>query len=178
MNKKIVMLIAAAFMLSGCKFSVDETNRNYTEPPEFNELDFKNWSYFSGEPEGFQSSSSGSSSEKPESSKSSASVSSSEKPESSSASSTISVVSFDNILHRNNDATVKIKAQPNTEYSIDVFYSSGASTAKGLENKVSDENGIISWTWHVGGRTKLGTGKTIKISGGGDSITLTFSVED
>lgn len=88
----------------------------------------------------------------------------------------ITVTYFNNTLHRNDDATVEIKGLPNTEYSIKVMYSSGASTAKGLENKVSDSNGYVSWTWHVGGRTALGGGKSIIIKGGGESITLTFSV--
>lgn len=56
----------------------------------------------------------------------------------------------------NAKATVRIKGKPDTEYKISVFYSSAASTAKGLEAKISDGGGMVSWTWKVGARTKEG----------------------
>jgi len=71
------------------------------------------------------------------------------------------------------EATLKIKGKSNTEYSIKVIYSSGASKAKGLENKVSDENGCVSWTWKVGAKTTEGEHE-ITVSGGGESIKTTF----
>lgn len=152
---------------------------------------------------GSESSSSSTSSEKPESNSSSTS---SEKPESSSSSTEnipvvsmpistssmsdedipyapaetqttgIELISMTNPLRRNEDAQITIKGAPNTEYRIDVYYSSGRSTADGLENKVSDSEGYVTWTWHVGGRTKLGDNKRVEIKGGGQTLKTTFSV--
>ena len=75
----------------------------------------------------------------------------------------------------NAKATVRIKGKPDTEYKISVFYSSAASTAKGLEAKISDGDGIVSWTWKVGARTKEGDFKIV-ISGGGETFTTYFRV--
>lgn len=58
-------------------------------------------------------------------------------------------------------ARLTIQVTPNTEYQISVYYSSGASKAKGLEPKKSDANGNISWTWKVGSRTKAGEYKIV-----------------
>lgn len=90
----------------------------------------------------------------------------------------ITLVSMTNPLRRNEDATITIQGAPNTEYQIAVYYSSGKSTAEGLENKYSDSNGIVSWAWHVGGKTNLGDNKRIKITGGGKTYETTFSVVD
>lgn len=75
----------------------------------------------------------------------------------------------------NAKATVRIKGKPDTEYKISVFYSSAASTAKGLEAKISDGDGMVSWTWKVGARTKEGDFKIV-ISGGGETFTTYFRV--
>lgn len=89
----------------------------------------------------------------------------------------IELVSMTNPLRRNEDATITIKGKPNIEYSIAVYYQSGKSKAKGLENKVSNSNGVVSWTWHVGGKTQSGK-KGIVINGGGQTLKLSFSVVD
>lgn len=89
----------------------------------------------------------------------------------------IELVSMTNPLLRNDDATISIKGKPNTEYSIAVYYQSGKSKAKGLENKVSNSSGVVSWTWHVGGKTQSGK-KGIVINGGGQTLKLAFSVVD
>lgn len=60
-------------------------------------------------------------------------------------------------------ATVNIKVTPNKEHKINVYYSSGASKAKGLESKKSDSNGSISWTWKVGAKTKPGKYRVVII---------------
>lgn len=60
-------------------------------------------------------------------------------------------------IGRNEEATVSIVGTPNTNYDITVIYSSGESSADGLEDKISDENGTVYWTWKIGGRTTLGT---------------------
>lgn len=87
-------------------------------------------------------------------------------------------VSVPDKVYRNQDATVTIKGKPNTEYNIFVYYSSGYSEADGLENKISDSNGNVTWTWHVGGSTGLGDNKRITVTGGDESITSYFEVLD
>ncbi|MGN0999155.1 MAG: hypothetical protein ACI4PO_06345 [Faecousia sp.] len=92
-------------------------------------------------------------------------------------SSGIVFLSWPETTARNQDATVTIQGAPNTTYSITVRYKSGPSTAKGLEDQVSDADGIVSWTWHIGGRTSAGT-FTITVSGGGESETVNFTIEE
>ena len=80
-------------------------------------------------------------------------------------------------FRRNEEATVSITGQPNTDYRITVYYKSGASSADGLGTKRSDSSGRVSWTWHIGGKTTPGT-YTLKISGGGQTIEKYFTVSD
>ena len=84
-------------------------------------------------------------------------------------------VNGDMVFSRNEIATVSITGKPNTTYSITVYYSSGASKADGLENKTSDANGKVSWSWKIGGRTKPGT-YNIVITGGGQTLEKAFTV--
>lgn len=90
----------------------------------------------------------------------------------------ITLVSFNNNLRRNEDATIKIQGNPNTQYTIYVYYSSGASTADGLEPKMSDSDGYVSWTWHVGGKTSMKGTKRLTIKGGGETFNTTFTVSE
>ncbi|MBP5256366.1 MAG: hypothetical protein J6Z80_04835 [Clostridia bacterium] len=76
----------------------------------------------------------------------------------------------------NEDATVSIKAKPNTDYSIKVYYNSGPSKAAGLITKKSDKNGNVSWTWRIGPNTASGT-YSIVIRGGGQEIEKHFTVK-
>ncbi len=87
----------------------------------------------------------------------------------------ISILQEPNTVNPNELTTVSIKGTPNTKYTISVYYSSGASKADGLEDKTSDSNGIVSWTWKVGGKTKAGTYRIV-IKGGGQETTLYFTV--
>ena len=84
-------------------------------------------------------------------------------------------LSWPETVRRNEDATVVIQGQPGVKYRIAVYYSSGASTAAGLEPVTADSSGQASWTWHVGGRTKPGDFH-IEVSGGGESASVPFSV--
>ena len=72
-------------------------------------------------------------------------------------------------------ASVTVQGLPNTEYSIVVTYATSVSEAKGLENKYSDENGIVSWSWRVGNQTRAGECK-IEIQCKTEKITLYFNV--
>lgn len=74
------------------------------------------------------------------------------------------------------NATLSITGKPNTSYSIMVVYSSGASTAHGLEDKTSDASGKVSWAWKVGPKTKKGT-YNITVSGGGQNVVTTITVK-
>lgn len=69
----------------------------------------------------------------------------------------ISLVSLSNPIIKGENATIKIKGKANTEYKIKVMYKSGASTASGLEDKKSDQDGYVSWTWKVSERVTPGT---------------------
>lgn len=87
----------------------------------------------------------------------------------------LSVISWPKTISRNETGAVEIQGKPNTTYTIQVYYKSGASTADGLEAKISDDNGYAFWTWKVGGRTSAGTFRIV-ISGGGESKTVYFTV--
>jgi hypothetical protein len=87
----------------------------------------------------------------------------------------LSVVSMTTPISPGEIATVKITGRPNTEYNISVYYSSGKSSAQGLENKTSDGNGYVSWTWKVGSKTKSGN-YHIDIKGDGKTLTVYFTV--
>lgn len=78
--------------------------------------------------------------------------------------------------YRNQKVSVKIKGEPHTLYCITVTYSSGQSTAAGLQPKESDAYGYVSWTWKVGGRTESGI-YPITVEGGGASETVWFKVK-
>lgn len=57
---------------------------------------------------------------------------------------------------RNGTASITIQTAKNAECSINVEYSSGSATAKGLESKDSGSKGVVTWRWKVGGRTTKG----------------------
>ena len=89
----------------------------------------------------------------------------------------IQVLAWPERVGRNETATVTIQALPNTTYSITVNYKSGLSSAQGLEGKTSDGSGQVSWSWKVGGHTGPGTFH-ITVSGGGETLTLPFTVTE
>ena len=96
---------------------------------------------------------------------------------SSTTSSNINLVSLDSPISKGSDVTVSIKGFPNTTYDIDVIYSSGASKARGLEDKTSDSEGNVSWTFKVSSNVKPGTYE-VKISDGEDSASYNLEVTD
>lgn len=89
----------------------------------------------------------------------------------------IRVLAWPETVGQNETATVTIQGLPNTLYSITVHYKSGPSSAEGLEDKTSDGSGQVSWSWKVGGRTSPGTFH-ITVSGGGETITLPFTITE
>lgn len=88
----------------------------------------------------------------------------------------ITILTSPGTVKRGKSATLEIRGTPNTLYSIKVKYSSGYSSAKGLEDKISDENGVCSWTWRVGAKTKPGS-YNITVSDGQKDHIIAFSVE-
>ena len=87
----------------------------------------------------------------------------------------IKLVSMTSPVSRGNDVTVSIKGIPNTTYDIDVIYSSGESKAIGLEDKTSDNEGNVSWTFKVSSNVKPGTYE-VKITGGENSVSYSLEV--
>lgn len=85
----------------------------------------------------------------------------------------ISLISITSVVSRNEMASVRIKGKPNTEYKIEVYYSTTVSKAAGLERKQSDGEGYVEWTWKVGPNTKAGEHKIV-ISGGGSKLETSF----
>ena len=76
---------------------------------------------------------------------------------------------------RNEKATVAIIGKAGVTYDIDVYYKSGESSAKGLEDQTADANGFVSWTWKIGPSTAAGTYR-IEVTGNGVSQTVYFTV--
>lgn len=93
------------------------------------------------------------------------------------AAQTLKILSVTSPVIGGNNATLTAKGKPGTEYDIRVVYSSGESSAEGLENKTAAADGTVSWTWKVGSRTKPGT-YTITVKGGGETDTITITITE
>lgn len=78
-------------------------------------------------------------------------------------------------VKRGEMATVTLRGIPGQTYVITVHYPSSVSTASGLEPKIADENGEVSWSWRIGSRTSEGSHRIV-IEGAGQTLTLTFTV--
>jgi len=85
----------------------------------------------------------------------------------------LTVLSMTSPCQNGSTASVTIVGKPNTEYQIEVIYKTSKSTAKGLENHMSDSDGIVTWSWRIGANTSAGT-HPIKISGGGETLEFSF----
>ncbi len=86
----------------------------------------------------------------------------------------LKIVEFTETVKNGESASVTVSGRPNVEYTIFVHYPSGVSKADGLEAKMSDENGIVIWTWKIGARTAEGEHRIV-VSGGGEEIEIYFS---
>ena len=94
---------------------------------------------------------------------------------SSSTTSNINLISLTSPVKKGSEASISIKGLPNTTYDIDVIYSSGASKASGLEDKVSDSEGNVSWTFKVSSNVKVGTYE-VRITDGISSTSYSLEV--
>lgn len=96
---------------------------------------------------------------------------------SSSTTSNINLISLTSPVKKGSEASISIKGLPNTTYDIDVIYSSGASKASGLEDKVSDSEGNVNWTFKVSSNVKVGTYE-VRITDGISSTSYSLEVID
>jgi hypothetical protein len=87
----------------------------------------------------------------------------------------VQILSVTSPARRNSTATLKAKVAPGAIASIVVHYKSGPSKAAGLESKKADPDGNISWSWHVGGNTTLGSWP-ITVTSGETSAETQFEV--
>lgn len=87
------------------------------------------------------------------------------------------LISFPAVVRRNEDVTLTAKGKPETEYRIHVYYTSGASSAEGLEPLISDTDGNMSWTWQIGGKTRAGSFH-IDITGGEELLSIPLLVAE
>ena len=87
------------------------------------------------------------------------------------------LVSITSPIKAGKEATIELISIPNAEHEITVKYTSGASTAKGLEPKFSDADGKISWTWHVRANVRPGE-YTIVIRSGEATYKTTIVIEE
>lgn len=78
-------------------------------------------------------------------------------------------------ISANKTATLVAFGKPNTVYSIAVYYSTTISNAKGLESKLSDDNGRVEWNWKIGGSVKTGRYKIV-VSGGDESLETEIQI--
>jgi hypothetical protein len=53
-------------------------------------------------------------------------------------------------------ATLVLRTEPGTSVDLSIVYKSGLSQAKHLGSATADASGLVSWTWHVSGRTTPG----------------------
>lgn len=88
----------------------------------------------------------------------------------------VTLVSLTSPIKAGKTATIEIIGDPGVEYEIIVKYSSGASSAKGLDPKFSGNEGRVSWTWKVSANVKPGE-YTITITSGDASYKTAFIVE-
>ncbi|MHB1153181.1 MAG: hypothetical protein ACYCWE_13290 [Eubacteriales bacterium] len=89
----------------------------------------------------------------------------------------LSLISITSPVTLGNTASIKIQGCPDTVYDISVHYSSGISSASGLEDKTSDSSGYIEWSWKIGNRTKTGTYK-VEIKGGDETFTTDIMITE
>lgn len=89
---------------------------------------------------------------------------------------TIRLVSYTSKVRSGDEAYITVMGKPNTEYKIIVKYTSGASSARGLEPKISDADGKVTWTWKVSANVISGE-YSIEIKSADASYKTTFIVE-
>ena len=80
-------------------------------------------------------------------------------------------------IQRDSGATFSFLGEPDTLYSITVYVKSGPSSAKGLEPKMSDTTGYVSWSWWVGSSAAPGTYQIV-ITGADSAQVLEYTITE
>lgn len=80
-------------------------------------------------------------------------------------------------LHPGQRATVTALTRPGASADLSVLYKSGQSVAKNLGRATADDNGVVSWTWLVGGNTTPGVWEFTAESSSGEQVSMHFIVE-
>jgi cytoskeletal protein RodZ len=70
-------------------------------------------------------------------------------------------VSVTSPVTKGNYASLTSRTLPGALCQITVYYKSGASSAKGLEQKTADDSGNVSWSWKVGSATTSGNWRIV-----------------
>lgn len=73
-------------------------------------------------------------------------------------------------------ARLTVLTDPGQTLSITVEYKSGTSKAQNLGKMTADENGVISWEWHVSGNTTPGVWELVVTAEDGEQTRLHFEV--
>ena len=71
---------------------------------------------------------------------------------------------------------IKIKGRKNTNYSIKVYLKSGVSKASGLMDKVSDDEGYVTWNFKLASNAKNGNYKIV-INDGIKDYTFDYEIK-
>ena len=71
---------------------------------------------------------------------------------------------------------IKIKGRKNTNYSIKVYLKSGVSKASGLIDKVSDDEGYVTWNFKLASNAKNGNYKIV-INDGIKNYTFDYEIK-
>lgn len=71
---------------------------------------------------------------------------------------------------------IKIKGRKNTNYSIKVYLKSGVSKASGLMDKVSDDDGYVTWNFKLASNAKNGNYKIV-INDGIKDYTFDYEIK-
>lgn len=100
------------------------------------------------------------------------------KPEQPPAETTITLDDMSAQVMAGGEAHVRVYGRAGEQYRIKVYLKSGASSAKGLEPKIADGDGLIVWEWKVSSRTTPGDYRIViaRISDERDALELPFTV--
>ncbi len=91
---------------------------------------------------------------------------------------TVALISLSSPAPPGSEAIIQVQTAPGAACSIEVRYRSGPSKARGLEPKVADQRGAVTWQWQVGSKTTRGRWPiVVTCSKGSDRGSLYTSFE-
>lgn len=88
--------------------------------------------------------------------------------------SSVEIISMN--ISKGSISEIKIKGCKNTNYSIKVYLKSGVSKASGLIDKVSDDEGYVTWNFKLASNTKNGNYKIV-INDGIKDYTFDYEIK-